>query len=138
MYMYITSKTIAVLPIPDYLYVDMDMLQMTVWSILVLFTVHFVYLTVAVTLSFDGSQYFSLMLDEGLSRSNNTTAGEDISLRFLTDRENGLLLVTSAADTDDHLMIALDGGMVRVDVNINGVSKVRIFIMWNFLLALKL
>ena len=74
---------------------------------------------VAVTMTFDGHQYLTMTFPSEVRNEM-----EDISMRIKTARANGLLLMTSSNSTDDVLLISLDGGRLRVDVNIDNFLKV--------------
>ncbi len=74
---------------------------------------------VATTLSFDGTQFMSVRMNEG-----STTEVEEISLRFRTRRPNGLLFVTTSSKSKDCLELMLEGGRVRFDVNLGSGKKV--------------
>ncbi|XP_062610815.1 neurexin-1-like [Saccostrea cucullata] len=71
--------------------------------------------SVAASLSFDGGQYMKVVFPEECE-----TEVEDISLRFQTERESGLLLVTSSQKSADSLLLYLDRGKIRLEINING------------------
>ena len=76
-------------------------------------------LAVATTLSFDGTQYMRITMPE-----ESRTEAEDISIRFKTRRSNGLLFATTSTKTADRLELMLEGGQVRLDVNLGSGSKV--------------
>ncbi|XP_061165140.1 neurexin-1-like isoform X3 [Saccostrea echinata] len=71
--------------------------------------------SVAASLSFDGGQYMKVVFPE-----ESETEVEDVSLRFQTERESGLLLVTSSQKSADSLMLYLDRGKLKLEINING------------------
>ncbi len=79
-------------------------------------------LVVATTLSFDGTQYMRITMPE-----ESRTEAEDVSLRFKTRRSNGLLFATTSTKTSDRLEVMIEGGRVRVDVNLGSGSKVCSF-----------
>ena len=86
----------------------------------------YIYFTVAVTFSFDGSQYLTISLT-----NQSVTEVEYVSVRFKTDRENGLLFTTSSSTTEDKLTVSLDRGRIRVDINLAGVRQVSCTLMVN-------
>ena len=74
---------------------------------------------VAATLGFDGTQYMAIPLPQ-----ESRTEAEDISLRFRTERPNGLLFATMSNTTLDRLELMLDDGEIRFDVNLGSGTKV--------------
>ena len=57
-------------------------------------------------------------------RPTLTTHTNDISLRFKTPKDSGLLFATSTHDLDDYLKVTLDAGRAVVETNINGQPQV--------------
>nr|XP_022331115.1 neurexin-1-like isoform X8 [Crassostrea virginica] len=70
--------------------------------------------SVAPTLTFDGGQYMKVVFPE-----ESVTEVEDISLRFRTERESGLLLVTSSQKSSDNLLMYLDRGKLKLEISIS-------------------
>ena len=79
-------------------------------------------LAVATTLSFDGTQYMTITMPE-----ESRTEAEDISVRFRTDRPNGLIFATTSSKTTDRVELMLEGGKLRIDVNLGSGTKVGTF-----------
>lgn len=77
--------------------------------------------TVATTVSFDGTQFLTITMPE-VTR----TEVEDISIRFRTARPNGLIFATISSQTTDRLELMLEGGKLRYDVNLGSGSKVSL------------
>lgn len=77
----------------------------------------------ASTLSFDGSQYLQIDIPEG-----SRTQAEDVQLRFRTPRPGGLLLATTASEKAEgsYLVIGLEGGRLKIVINLGDKDKVRI------------
>ena len=74
---------------------------------------------VATTVSFDGTQHMKISMPE-----ESRTEAEDISLRFQTQRANGLLFATTSEESVDHLELMLDAGRVRLDADLGSGPKV--------------
>ena len=70
-------------------------------------------------MSFDGTQYVKITLPD-----ESRTEGEEISLRFRTDRPNGLLFATSARGAVDRMELNLVGGKIRLEINLGSGRKV--------------
>lgn len=68
----------------------------------------------ASTLNFDGGQYMKVVFPE-----ESVTEVEEISLQFQTERESGLLLVTSSQKSSDMLLLYLDRGKLKLEISIN-------------------
>ncbi|KAM6985012.1 neurexin-2-like [Aplochiton taeniatus] len=68
----------------------------------------------ATVLSYDGSMYLKV----GLPGTVHTEA-EDVSLRFMSQRAFGLLMATTSQDSADTLRLELDGGRVKLTVNLD-------------------
>lgn len=77
--------------------------------------------SVASTLNFDGGQYMKVAFPE-----ESVTEVEDISLRFQTERESGLLLVTSSQKSSDMLLLYLDRGKLKLEISISNQKEVGI------------
>lgn len=56
----------------------------------------------------------------------SVTEVEDISLRFRTERESGLLLVTSSQKSSDMLLLYLDRGKLKLEISISNQKEVGI------------
>ncbi|XP_041447474.1 neurexin-2 isoform X3 [Xenopus laevis] len=67
----------------------------------------------AAVLSYDGTMYLKVLLP-GVSH----TEAEDVSLRFMSQRAFGLLLATTSKESADTLRLELDGGKVKLTVNL--------------------
>ncbi|XP_075887572.1 neurexin-2-like isoform X5 [Nelusetta ayraudi] len=67
----------------------------------------------ATTVSFDGSMYLKVVLPRTLH-----TEAEDVSLRFVSQRAFGLLVATTSQQSADTLRLELDGGRVKLTVNL--------------------
>ncbi|XP_063294609.1 neurexin-2-beta isoform X18 [Pelobates fuscus] len=67
----------------------------------------------AAVLSYDGSMYLKVLLP-GVAH----TEAEDVSLRFMSQRAYGLLLATTSKESADTLRLELDGGKVKLTVNL--------------------
>ncbi|XP_017948952.1 neurexin-2-beta isoform X10 [Xenopus tropicalis] len=67
----------------------------------------------AAVLSYDGTMYLKVLLP-GVSH----TEAEDVSLRFMSQRAYGLLLATTSKESADTLRLELDGGKVKLTVNL--------------------
>ncbi|KAJ3607044.1 hypothetical protein NHX12_026559 [Muraenolepis orangiensis] len=64
-------------------------------------------------LSYDGSMYMKVVLP-----STVQTEAEDVSLRFTSQRAFGLLMAATSRDSADTLRLELDGGRVKLTVNL--------------------
>ena len=84
-------------------------------------------LSVAPTLTFDGGQYMKVVFPE-----ESVTEVEDISLRFRTERESGLLLVTSSQKSSDNLLMYLDRGKLKLEISISNKREVRMPHCFNY------
>uniref|UniRef100_UPI003AAF6914 neurexin-2-beta isoform X12 n=1 Tax=Centroberyx gerrardi TaxID=166262 RepID=UPI003AAF6914 len=67
----------------------------------------------ATVLSYDGSMYLKVVLPRTLH-----TEAEDVSLRFMSQRAFGLLMATTSQESADTLRLELDGGRVKLTVNL--------------------
>ncbi|XP_072887460.1 neurexin-2-like isoform X21 [Hemitrygon akajei] len=72
--------------------------------------------TEGTVLSYDGSMYLKIMMPLVMH-----TEAEDISLRFMSQRAYGLLMATTSKDSADTLRLELDGGRVKLTVNLDCV-----------------
>ncbi|CAL8365001.1 unnamed protein product [Lota lota] len=70
--------------------------------------------TEATVLSYDGSMYLKVVLPRVLH-----TEAEDLSLRFMSQRAYGLLVATTSQESADTLRLELDGGRVKLTVNLD-------------------
>ncbi|KAM6973525.1 neurexin-3a-like isoform 9-T9 [Aplochiton taeniatus] len=64
-------------------------------------------------LSYDGSMYMKVVMPSVMH-----TEAEDVSLRFMSQRAYGLLMATTSRDSADTLRLELDGGRVKLTVNL--------------------
>ncbi|XP_036438332.1 neurexin 3b isoform X2 [Colossoma macropomum] len=67
-------------------------------------------------LSFDGSMYMKVVLPNIMH-----TEAEDVSLRFMSQHAFGLLMAATSRDSADTLRLELDGGRVKLTVNLDCV-----------------
>ncbi|XP_032388678.1 neurexin-2 isoform X14 [Etheostoma spectabile] len=67
----------------------------------------------ATMVSYDGSMYLKVVLPRTLH-----TEAEDVSLRFMSQRAFGLLMATTSQQSADTLRLELDGGVVKLTVNL--------------------
>ncbi|XP_069772109.1 neurexin-3-like isoform X16 [Narcine bancroftii] len=65
-------------------------------------------------LSYDGSMYLKIVMPWVMH-----TEAEDVSLRFMSQRAYGLLVATTSRDSADTLRLELDGGRVKLTVNLD-------------------
>ncbi|KAM9433985.1 neurexin 3a isoform 22-T22 [Salvelinus alpinus] len=65
-------------------------------------------------LSYDGSMYMKVVMPQVMH-----TEAEDVSLRFMSQRAYGLLMATTSRDSADTLRLELDGGRVKLTVNLD-------------------
>ncbi|XP_015205861.1 neurexin 3a isoform X23 [Lepisosteus oculatus] len=65
-------------------------------------------------LSYDGSMYMKVVMPTVMH-----TEAEDVSLRFMSQRAYGLLMATTSRDSADTLRLELDGGRVKLTVNLD-------------------
>ncbi|XP_035035175.1 neurexin 2a isoform X10 [Hippoglossus stenolepis] len=68
----------------------------------------------ATTVSYDGSMYLKVVLPRTLH-----TEAEDVSLRFMSQRAYGLLMATTSQQSADTVRLELDGGRVKLTVNLD-------------------
>ncbi|XP_026568335.1 neurexin 3 isoform X1 [Pseudonaja textilis] len=67
----------------------------------------------ASVLSYDGSMYMKIVMPMVMH-----TEAEDVSFRFMSQRAYGLLMATTSRDSADTLRLELDGGRVKLMVNL--------------------
>ncbi|XP_034149069.1 neurexin 2a isoform X6 [Esox lucius] len=67
----------------------------------------------ATVLSYDGSMYLKVTLPVSMH-----TEAEDVALRFMSQRAFGLLVATTSQESADTLRLELDGGRVKLTVNL--------------------
>lgn len=67
----------------------------------------------ATVLSYDGSMYLKIMMPVTMH-----TEAEDVALRFMSQRAYGLLMATTSKESADTLRLELDGGRIRLTVNL--------------------
>ncbi|KAM8921207.1 neurexin 3 isoform 3-T3 [Pelodytes ibericus] len=65
-------------------------------------------------LSYDGSMYMKVIMPVVMH-----TEAEDVSFRFKSQRAYGLLVATTSRDSADTLRLELDGGKVKLTVNLD-------------------
>ncbi|GCB63104.1 hypothetical protein scyTo_0000114 [Scyliorhinus torazame] len=68
----------------------------------------------ATILSYDGSKFMKIQLPVVMH-----TEAEDVSLRFVSQRAYGILMATTSRDSADTLRLELDGGRVKLTVNLD-------------------
>ncbi|XP_073466265.1 neurexin 3 isoform X12 [Aquarana catesbeiana] len=68
----------------------------------------------ASVLSYDGSMYMKIVMPVVMH-----TEAEDVSLRFKSQRAYGLLVATTSRESADTLRLELDGGKVKLTVNLD-------------------
>uniref|UniRef100_A0A8D2ZSK4 Neurexin-1a-like n=1 Tax=Scophthalmus maximus TaxID=52904 RepID=A0A8D2ZSK4_SCOMX len=68
----------------------------------------------ATILSYDGSKFMKVQLPVAMH-----TEAEDVSLRFRSQRAYGVLMATTSRNSADTLRLELDGGRVRLSVNLD-------------------
>ncbi|XP_029557328.1 neurexin-2 isoform X11 [Salmo trutta] len=68
----------------------------------------------ATVLSYDGSMYLKVTLPLSMHME-----AEDVALRFMSQRAFGLLVATTSQDSADTLRLELDGGRVKLTVNLD-------------------
>uniref|UniRef100_A0A7N6BCS0 Neurexin 1 n=1 Tax=Anabas testudineus TaxID=64144 RepID=A0A7N6BCS0_ANATE len=68
----------------------------------------------ATILSYDGSKFMKVQLPVVMH-----TEAEDVSLRFRSQRAYGVLMATTSRNSADTLRLELDGGRVRLTVNLD-------------------
>ncbi|XP_075307647.1 neurexin-2-beta isoform X8 [Odontesthes bonariensis] len=68
----------------------------------------------ATVLSYDGSMYLKIMMPITMH-----TEAEDLALRFVSQRAYGLLMATTSKESADTLRLELEGGRVKLTVNLD-------------------
>ncbi|XP_045924377.1 neurexin 1a isoform X10 [Micropterus dolomieu] len=71
----------------------------------------------ATILSYDGSKFMKVQLPVAMH-----TEAEDVSLRFRSQRAYGVLMATTSRNSADTLRLELDGGRVRLTVNLGQMA----------------
>lgn len=69
-------------------------------------------------LSYDGSMYLKIIMP-----STMHTEAEDLALRFMSQRAYGLLVATTSKESADTLRLELDGGRVKLTVNLGKLNR---------------
>lgn len=64
-------------------------------------------------LSYDGSMYLKIIMPVTMH-----TEAEDVALRFMSQRAYGLLMATTSKESADTLRLELEGGRVKLTVNL--------------------
>ncbi|XP_075346015.1 neurexin-2-like isoform X14 [Mycteria americana] len=72
--------------------------------------------TEAAVLSYDGSMYLKILVPGAAQ-----TEAEDVALRFMSPRAYGLVLATTSRQSADTLRLELDGGRMKLTVNLDCV-----------------
>ncbi|XP_069494006.1 neurexin 3 isoform X34 [Ambystoma mexicanum] len=67
----------------------------------------------ASVLSYDGSMYMKIVMPQVMH-----TEAEDVSFRFMSQRAYGLLVATTSRESADTMRLELDGGRVKLTVNL--------------------
>lgn len=80
--------------------------------------------TAAKFAAFDGSAFVRIELTD--TRATHTN---DVSVRFKTQRPNGLLLITSNRQNNGYFKLSLHNGRGVVETNINGERRVSCSIL---------
>lgn len=83
------------------------------------------FFTEASILSYDGSMYMKVVMPMVMH-----TEAEDVSLRFMSQRAYGLLMATTSRESADTLRLELDGGRVKLTVNLGIVYTWNSGIYW--------
>lgn len=73
--------------------------------------------TEAAVLSYDGSMYLKIIMP-----STMHTEAEDLAMRFMSQRAYGLLVATTSKESADTLRLELDGGRVKLTVNLGNLN----------------
>uniref|UniRef100_A0A4W6D9P6 Neurexin 2 n=1 Tax=Lates calcarifer TaxID=8187 RepID=A0A4W6D9P6_LATCA len=71
----------------------------------------------ATVLSYDGSMYLKIIMPVTMH-----TEAEDLALRFMSQRAYGLLMATTSKESADTLRLELDGGRVKLTVNLGQMT----------------
>lgn len=83
----------------------------------------------ATVVSYDGSMYLKVVLPRTMH-----TEAEDVSLRFMSQRAFGLLVATTSQQSADTLRLELDGGRVKLTVNLGNAAtgnRIHQFTHWD-------
>ncbi|KAF5908914.1 neurexin-2-like isoform X1, partial [Clarias magur] len=73
--------------------------------------------TESTVLSYDGSMFLKVLMPRVMH-----TEAEDVSLRFMSQRAYGLLMATTSSESADTLRLELDGGKVKLTVNLDCIG----------------
>ncbi|XP_072518903.1 neurexin-2-beta isoform X13 [Salminus brasiliensis] len=73
--------------------------------------------TESTVLSYDGSMFMKVLMPRAMH-----TEAEDVSLRFMSQRAYGLLMATTSSESADTLRLELDGGRVKLTVNLDCIG----------------
>ncbi|XP_046723375.1 neurexin 2a isoform X2 [Silurus meridionalis] len=73
--------------------------------------------TESTVLSYDGSMFLKVLMPRAMH-----TEAEDVSLRFMSQRAYGLLMATTSSESADTLRLELDGGKVKLTVNLDCIG----------------
>ncbi|XP_017554229.1 neurexin 2a isoform X14 [Pygocentrus nattereri] len=73
--------------------------------------------TESTVLSYDGSMFLKVLMPRAMH-----TEAEDVSLRFMSQRAYGLLMATTSSESADTLRLELDGGRVKLTVNLDCIG----------------
>lgn len=76
----------------------------------------------ATVLSYDGSMYLKIIMPITMH-----TEAEDVALRFMSQRAYGLLMATTSKESADTLRLELDGGRVKLTVNLGKPFSFSVF-----------
>ncbi|XP_051532849.1 neurexin-2-like isoform X1 [Myxocyprinus asiaticus] len=68
-------------------------------------------------LSYDGSMFLKVLMPHAVH-----TEAEDVSLHFMSQRAYGLLMATTSKESADTLRLELDGGRVKLTVNLDCIG----------------
>lgn len=72
-------------------------------------------------LSYDGSMFLKVLMPRAMH-----TEAEDVSLRFMSQRAYGLLMATTSSESADTLRLELDGGKVKLTVNLGNLRPLTL------------
>ncbi|MCI4386470.1 hypothetical protein PGIGA_G00062750 [Pangasianodon gigas] len=73
--------------------------------------------TESTVLSYDGSMFLKVLMPRAMHME-----AEDVSLRFMSQRAYGLLMATTSSESADTLRLELDGGKVKLTVNLDCIG----------------
>lgn len=82
----------------------------------------------ATVLSYDGSMYLKIIMPFTMH-----TEAEDVSLRFMSQRAYGLLMATTSKESADTLRLELDGGRIKLTVNLGELLTFTVDVPANLL-----